>query len=150
MFTVERKRIIHLPAERILAVLADVEHLERIMPRAERVEVLAQSENRARIAISLRLGKLGAWRVEGEARLADDGVRFVAVQPMQIDARWLVVPRGESAEVTARVVSELPAQFAKFARFIPQRLIEERVGMELESALTALESAAMEQKAAGA
>ncbi|MBV9790856.1 MAG: hypothetical protein JOZ51_21860, partial [Chloroflexi bacterium] len=51
MITVERKRSMDLPAERVRAVLLDVEQLHRLMPRADRVEVLARNENRARIAV---------------------------------------------------------------------------------------------------
>ncbi len=144
MFIVERKRSIDQPAERIKAIVADPAQLSRLMPRAERVEVLDRSENRARVAVVVRLGKLGAQRVEGEARLLDDGVRFVAVQPLQIDVRWTIVPRDQTTDVVVRLAAEAPAKLAAMARFIPQRMIEERIGVELESALTALAGAAAE------
>ncbi|MDP9316444.1 MAG: SRPBCC family protein [Chloroflexota bacterium] len=142
MFTVERKRSIDQPAERIKAIVADPNQLSRLMPRAERVEVLARSENRARVAVVVRLGKLGLQRVEGEARLLDDGVRFVAVQPLQLDVRWTILPRDQGTDVVVRLAAEAPAKLAAMARFIPQRMIEERIGVELESALTALAGAA--------
>ena len=142
MFTVERKRSFDQPAERIRAIVADPDQLGRLMPRAERVEVLARSENRARVAVIVRLGKLGTQRVEGEARLLEDGVRFVAVQPIQIDVRWTILPRDEGTDVTVRLVAEAPPRLATMARFIPQRMIEERIGTELEGALAALGTAA--------
>ena len=145
MITVERKRNIDLPAERVRAVLSDVDQMQRLMPRAERVEVLARNENRARLAVTLRLGRFGVQRVEGEARLLEDGVRFVAVQPMEIDARWTIVPSNTSTEAVVRVMTEVPRKFGAFARLIPQRVIEERIGAELETALNALESVSKEQ-----
>jgi carbon monoxide dehydrogenase subunit G len=140
MINVERKRTFAVPAERIRAVLADVEQMNRLMPRAERVEVLARNENRARLQLLFRIGKLPLQRIEGEARLLDDGVRFVAVHPFQIDARYQVLARGESSEVTARLGTEIPRALASFARFIPQRRIEERIGVELDAALDALQA----------
>lgn len=141
MINVERKRTFAVPAERIRAVLSDVDQLGRLIPRADRVEVLARNEQRARIMLLFRLGKLPLQRIEGEARLLEDGVRFVAVQPFQIDARYQVLARGESCEVVARLGTEIPKALASFARFIPQRRIEERIGVELENALDALQSA---------
>jgi carbon monoxide dehydrogenase subunit G len=145
MITVERKRTIDLPAERVHAVLTDVEQLQRLMPRTERVEVLSRNENRARIAVVVRLGKFGTQRVEGEARLLEDGVRFVAVQPMEIDARWTLVPSNEGTEAIVRVTTEVPKALSAFTRLIPQRVIEERIGAELEAALEALAEASKEQ-----
>jgi ligand-binding SRPBCC domain-containing protein len=147
MFTVERKRTIDLPAERVRAVVSDVDQIQRLIPRAERVEVLARNENRVRLAITLRLGKFGVQRVEGEARVLEDGVRFVAVQPMDIDARWIIVPANTSTEAVIRVITEVPKMLGAFVRFIPQRMIEERVGAELETVLNALETASKEQPA---
>jgi uncharacterized membrane protein len=147
MITVERKRNIDLPAERVRAVVSDVEQMQRLMPRAERVEVLARNENRARVAVTLRLGRFGVQRVEGEARLLEDGVRFVAVQPMEIDARWTIVASNTSTEAIVRVMTEVPRALGAFARLIPQRMIEERIGAELETALSALESVSREQAA---
>lgn len=138
MFTVERKRSFNVPAERIRAVLIDVEQLSQVMPRAEKVEVLARGENRARVAVVVRLGKLGTQRVEGEARISEDGLRFVAVQPMQIDVRWSVVPRESGTDVIVRLNTEVPKAFGAMARLIPQRMIEERIGVELEGALAGL------------
>ena len=144
MITVERKRSMDLPAERVRAVLLDVEQLHRLMPRADRVEVLARNENRARIAVLLRLGKFGTQRVEGEARMLEDGVRFVAVSPMEIDARWTIAAANQGSEAVVRVMTEVPRMLGRFAKLIPQRMIEERIGTELESALQALETASKE------
>jgi carbon monoxide dehydrogenase subunit G len=147
MFTVERKRSFDVPAERIRAVLTDVERLSQVMPRAEKVEVLARGENRARVAVVVRLGKFGTQRVEGEARISEDGVRFVAVQPMQIDVRWTIVPREAATDVIVRLNTEVPKAFGTMARLIPQRMIEERIGVELEGALTGLATLMVEGEA---
>jgi carbon monoxide dehydrogenase subunit G len=139
MIVVERKRRIDASPERVRALLADPTQLARLMPRAERVDVLAQSEQRARIAMLLRLGRLGTQRVEGEARRLNDGIRFIAVQPMQIDMQ-MVVGGHDAAEITARLGVELPRALGSIARWIPRRLIEQRIGAELEQALDALEA----------
>ncbi len=141
MFTVERRRSFDVPPERVRAVLGDVEQLSRLLPRAERVDILARNENRARVAVTVRLGRFGSQRVEGEARMLEDGVRFVAVQPMQIDVRWMIIPRDGGCDVTVRLVTEVPTKMAAMARFVPQRMIEERIGAELEAVLAALATA---------
>lgn len=145
MINVERKRTFAVPAERIRAVLSDVAQMNRLIPRAERVEVLASNENRARLQLLFRLGKLPLQRIEGEARMLEDGVRFVAVQPFQIDARYQVLARGDGSEVVARLGTEVPKALASFARFLPQRRIEERIGVELENSLDALQAVLDEQ-----
>lgn len=142
MFTVERKRSLDVPAERVRALLADPAQLGVIMPRSARVEVLSQSDGRARVAVVVRMGPLGAQRVEGEARLLDDGLRFVAVTPMEIDVRWTIVPRAGGCEVVGRIATGLPKRLVPFARFVPQRMIEERIGAELDAALDAMAVAA--------
>ena len=147
MFTAERKRFVAVPAERVRAVLGDIRYLPRLIPHTDHVEVQAQCEERARVALTLRIKGLGSQRVEGEARIVPDGVRFVAVRPMEIDARWIVVPRDNGAEVRARLTTEVPKPLQSIARLIPRRLIEERVGTELEAALDALEAVLTEQTA---
>ncbi len=149
MIVVERKRLIAAPAEQVRAVLADVDRLARVLPRVDRAEVLARSENRARLAIVVRLGRLGAQRIEGEARLLENGLRFVAVEPLQLDARWTVQSREAQSDVSAQIAFELPRRLAAMTRLIPQRLIVERVGAELESALERLESLAQQEERAG-
>lgn len=139
--TVERKRSFSAPLERIRAVLTDIDQLERLIPRAERVEVLARNEQRARVSVFMRISRLPLQRIEGEARLLDDGVRFIAVQPMQIDARYQLQARDTTTEVLVRLVTEVPKALSAVARLIPQRMIEERIGAELEAALNALEAA---------
>lgn len=138
MITVERKRTLHAPPDRIRAALIDLQNMPRLMPRVQHVEVLSSNENRTRLALTLRFSKLGAQRIEGEARLLDDGLRFVAVSPMQVDTRWQIVPRGETTEVIARIMMELPKALNAFARFIPQRIIQDKIGSELEQSLDAL------------
>lgn len=138
MINVERKRTFAMSAERVRAVLSDVDQLSRLIPRADRVDVIARNESRARLLLIFRIGVLPPQRIEGEARMLEDGVRFVAVQPLQIDARYQVIARGESAEVVARLGTDIPKALASFARFIPQRRIEERIGVELDAALDAL------------
>ncbi|WP_026370720.1 SRPBCC family protein [Kallotenue papyrolyticum] len=138
MLTVERKRLMGAPAQRVQALLNELERLPRWLPRLERVEVLSRTEQRARLALLVRLGRLGRQRVEGEARLLEHGLRFIAVEPAELDIRWLVLPRGEASEVQAQVALRLPPRFGALARFMPQRLIVDRIGAELDAGLEAL------------
>ena len=138
MIDVEQRKTIRAPAATVKAVLADLEHLQRLLPRAERVEVQARTENRARLAITLRAGRL-VQRIEGEARILENGLRFVAVQPAEVDARWTVEERGGACEVTARLAIDPGQMLGPLGRFLPQRMIVERIGQELEASLRALE-----------
>lgn len=145
MITVERKRSLPVAGDRVREVLADIDQLHLLMPRVERVEVLARGEARARVALLLRLGRLGAQRIEGEARLLDDGVRFITVQPVEVDARWRVLPREGGCDVLARLVVELPRRWAGMMRLMPQRIVENRIGAELDGALDRLAGLVGEQ-----
>lgn len=138
LLTVERKRLLPAPAQRVQALLNDLEHLPQWWPRLERVEVLSRTEQRARLALLVRLGRLGRQRVEGEARLLEHGLRFIAVEPTELDIRWVVLPRGEASEVQAQVALRLPQRFGGLVRLMPQRLIADRIGAELDAGLEAL------------
>jgi carbon monoxide dehydrogenase subunit G len=137
--TVERKRAFRAPAGRVVAALQDQANLQALMPRVERVDVLARGDRRARLALHMRLGRLGSMRVEGEARELDDGTRFISVQPMELDSRFQVTARGDESDVVARLSFQLPRQLEAVARWVPQRMIRERVARELDAALDALE-----------
>ena len=139
MFEVERRRMIAAPVDVVKAVLVDVENMRLLMPQAERVEVRGSTAERARVTIGLRLGRMGLRTVEGEARVLPNGMRFVAVQPAQIDSRWTVTPRGDSTEVTAQLTFEPGGMLGTFGRFLPRRIVEDQIGRELEASLLALE-----------
>lgn len=139
MINVERRRMIAAPADVVRAILIDVEHMPQLMPRISSVEVRGSSDNRARLALNFRTSRLGTQRIEGEARILDDGMRFVAVRPVQIDVRWSVHQHGEGTEVTARLTIDTSALLGPIDRFVPRTLIEKRIGKELDASLDALE-----------
>ncbi len=139
MFEVERRKTIAAPPDKVKAVLADVEHLDRLLPQAENVEVRGITPDRARVTIALRAGKLGLQRFDGEARILPNGLRFVAVQPTQVDARWTVEARGEGSEVVAHLLIRPGGMLQSFSRFLPRRPIEEKLGQELDTSLQALD-----------
>lgn len=145
MIQVERKRQFAASVAQVQAILSDIDQLDRLIHRAERVEVLARNENRARVALTMRIGRIPPQQIEGEARLLSDGVRFVAVRPMQIDARYVVHERSDSTEVIAQLATEIPRALVPFARFVPQRLIDERIARELDASLDALDAILAEQ-----
>jgi carbon monoxide dehydrogenase subunit G len=139
MITVERRRLIAASPETVKAVLADIEHIRQLLPWAEQVEVGPTNDGRSRVTISFRVGRLGTQRIEGEARVTADGMRFIAVRPFETDARWTVQARDASSEVTNRLSINPGATFSKLLRFVPQRMIEQRLGRELDAALDTVE-----------
>ncbi len=139
MIEVERRRTILAPAPVVRAILVDVEHLQQLMPRVEHVEVRGNTDKGARLALDFKGGPIGTQRIEGEARILDDGLRFVAVRPAQIDARWSVQERGGTTEVTARLTIDPAGMLGSLGRFVPRALIEQRLAKELDASLQALE-----------
>ncbi len=139
MIDTQRKRVISAPAGVIRGILVDATRIPQLMPRVEQVEVQGATAKRARITLSFRLGKLGIQRVTGEARMLEDGMRFVAVSPVQVDAHWTAHARGDATEVIARLRIDLSKVLGAFSRFVPRRLVEQRIGQELETSLDALE-----------
>lgn len=139
MIDVERRRTIAAPASVVRSLLIDVEQMSRLMPRISSVEVRGSTDNRARMALNFRTSRFGTQHIEGEARILDDGLRFVAVRPAQIDARWIVQGRGAGSEVTARLTIDTAALLGPIDRFVPRALIENRIGKELDASLDALE-----------
>ena len=139
MIEVERRRTILAPASEVRAILVDVENLQQLMPRVEHVEVRGNTDNGARLALDFKGGPIGTQRVEGEARILEDGLRFVAVRPVQIDARWSVQERGGMTEVTARLMIDPGGMLGPLGRFVPRALIEQRLAKELDASMDALE-----------
>lgn len=146
MIEVMRRRAIAAPGAAVRAVLVDMEQLGRLLPHVERLEVQATGENRARVAITVRAGKLGAQRIEGEARMLADGVRFIAVRPVQLDSQWTVQERGPASDVSLRFAVEPDGPLAAISRFIPRRIVEQRIGQELERSLDALQALVMQRQ----
>jgi carbon monoxide dehydrogenase subunit G len=144
MYEVERHRIVAAPPDKVKAALQDVEHLNRLLPQAEKVEVRGVTADRARVMLALRIGPMGLQRVDGEARFLPNGVRFVAVHPMQVDARWTVEPKGEGSEVTAYLRVQPGGLLQSFGRFLPRRPVENQIGQELDASLQALATIATE------
>lgn len=144
MIQVERRKTIAAPVDVVKAALSDVEHLDRLLRRVERVEVQGSTAERARVTLALRTSRFGVMRIDGEARLLPNGTRFVAVKPLQIDSRWTVEARGDATEVTAQLAIELAPILGAFARFVPARMVESKLSQELDESLQALERLVIE------
>lgn len=138
----ERRRDVAIAPTQLIALLTNIDQLGQIVPRAERVEVLQRNEARARLAVTVRVPRLGAQRVEGEARFLEDGLRFIAVTPTQIDIRWTARPSATGSEIVLRLEADLAKFLGPLARFVPNQLVDRQVGEELEAAIDALIKAA--------
>jgi carbon monoxide dehydrogenase subunit G len=138
MFQVERRKLIAASPDVVKAALVDLEQMQRLFPQAERVEVRGATVERARVTVTVRAGRLGTQHIDGEARILPNGVRFVAVRPIQIDSRWTVEARGDKSEVTASLTIELGGPLAALGRLAPRTLVERRIGRELDEALDTL------------
>jgi carbon monoxide dehydrogenase subunit G len=145
MITVERRRVIAASPDTIKAVLSDVEHIQQLLPWADHVEVGPVNDGRARVTIAIKAGRFGTQRISGEARATPDGMRFVAVRPFETDARWIVQAREGGTEVANRLQIDPGGMFRTVLRFVPQRVIENRLGRELETALDLVERLATAQ-----
>ncbi len=139
MIVVERRRVIAATADAVKAVLADIEHIQQLLPWADQVDVGPSNDGRARVTVTFRASRLGTQHISGEARTTPDGMRFVAVRPFETDARWTVQPRDTSCEVTNRLSINPGDTFGMLLRLVPQRIIEQRLGRELETALDTVE-----------
>jgi len=144
MITVQRNRLTNVPAEKIRTIISDPEQLQRAIGVGN-VEVLSRNGDHARVAVNTGLSLPGADRVEGDAVTTPDGMRFTASQPMSMLLALTTVPQGAGSDVTVRIETELPPGLGMMARFIPQQLIEQRVGAELDRALERLERVAQSQ-----
>ncbi len=140
MIEVIRRRTVSASPQVVKAVLLDLEHLGRLLPRAEKVEVHGGTENRARVVITVRAGALGARRIDGEARVLPDGLRFVAVRPVQVDVQWTIQQRGDHSEVSIRFTADPAGPLGQLSRFVPRGIVEHRIAQELDRTLDALET----------
>ena len=144
MITVQRNRLMNVPVENVRALISDPEQLQRAIGVGS-VEVLSRNGDHARVAVNTGLSLPGAERVEGDAVTTPEGMRFTANQPMSMLLALTAVPQGTGSDVTVRIETELPPGLGMMARFIPQQLIEQRAGAELDRALERLEHVAQSQ-----
>lgn len=135
---VERRRLIDATSDKIRLVLGDFDQLQRLLPHVQRIAVQPNGEARARVTAVVNLGGFGLQQVAGEARLLENSLRFVAVQPVEIDARWSFQARGTATEVIAYLAIEPGGKLGMLGRFMPRRPIEARIGQELETSLSVL------------
>ena len=139
MISVERTRTINAPVEKVRAALSDPQQLQQTMPGVRSVEILSRTGDQARVAITTGMTFPGTDRFEGDAIVTPEGMRFNAAQPMPLALDLTAVPHGDGSEVTARIETDLPPGLGAMARFIPQQMIEGRIGVELDRALERLE-----------
>ncbi len=139
MISVERIRTINIPVEKVRAALSDPQQLQQVIPGVRSVEIVSRTADHARVVVTTALTLPGADRIEGDAVVTSEGMRFNAAQPMPMALALTAVPQGGSSEVTARIESEIPPGLGAMARFIPQHVIEGRIGAELDRALERLE-----------
>lgn len=146
MIEVIRRRVVGASAQVVKDVILDLEHLGRLLPRAEKVEVQGGNENRARVTISVRAGPLGLQRIDGEARVLPDGLRFIAVRPVQLDTQWTIRERGDQSEVSIRFAADPVGPLGALGRFVPRRIVEHRIAQELDRTLDVLETLVTRQE----
>ncbi|GAC1538449.1 MAG: hypothetical protein NVS2B7_09430 [Herpetosiphon sp.] len=140
---IERRRQIPAPPEQVLKIISDPEQLSRLMPRAEQVEIVPRPEGRARVSITMRAGPLGRRRIDGEARPLPDGLRFIAVVPVEIDMQITVKAAESGSEVTSRLDINLAKLLGPLARLMPKTVLDREVGQQLDDSLNALEQLAV-------
>lgn len=139
MISVERTRTINASVENVRAALSDPQQLQQIIPGVRSVEIVSRTTEQARVVVTTGLTLPGADRIEGDAIITKDGTQFSAVEPVPMSLHLTAVPHNHNAEVTARIETEIPPALGAMARFIPQHVIEQRIGAELDRALERLE-----------
>lgn len=144
MITVQRSRTMNVPADKVRTIISDPEQLQRAIGIGN-VQILQRNGDHARVAVNTGLSLPSADRIEGDAVTTPDGMRFTANQPMSVLLDMTAVPQGASSDVTVRIETDLPPGLGMMARFIPQQLIEQRVGTEIDRALERLERVAQSQ-----
>lgn len=142
MIEVQRSRTMNVPAERVREILADPQQLQHALPGVRSVTLLSRNGDQGRVAIETGMTLPGMERVEGDALITPEGMRFSAQQPMPMSIDMRAVPSGAGSEVTAQLAMELPPGLGMMARFLPQDLIDQRAGAELDRALEQLERVA--------
>jgi carbon monoxide dehydrogenase subunit G len=137
--TAERRRVIRATPDQIFALLADPQHLARLMPRVERVEVLQRRPNSASVRTSMALGPLGNLSTEGEvAWIEGRELLFSAQRPVGVETRWKLLPDPAGTLLTASMAIDLAPMLGPLAAFIPAESVAAMLGPDLEAALAAI------------
>ena len=143
MITVSRRCYIEdATPEQIFATLSDPAMIGKLLPRVQKVEMLARDDEarRARLATHMSMGGLfGTIRCEGDLRWTEPSeIVFDVRTPLPVETRWLLSPGVNGTEIKASMGLDLAPMLGAMAAFVPTQQVVDILSKELETALKAI------------
>lgn len=136
---VEKSRDIVAPPERVFALLADPQSLASILPRVQRVDILSQGQDTARVRTYMSMGMLGAITSEGEVRWVNNReLLFSSPKPAGVSTHWKLDPLEHGTRITVRMTLDLSPMLGPLAAFVPPQSVIAMIAPDLEQALEAI------------
>jgi hypothetical protein len=136
---VVRTRTVPATPEEIFAVLAEPENLSTLLPRVQRVEILEQGPNWARVNTHMSFGPFGAMRNQGEVYWhGTHEFVFSATSPVPIETRWTMTPTPDGTELRVVLSLDLAPMLGPLAGFVPPEKVAAFVTPDLDAALAGI------------
>lgn len=136
---IERSRSIAAAPGQVFALLADAKSLASILPSVERVEIVSQGQDSARVRTHMRMGLLGAITSEGEVHwIHNRELIFSAPKPAKVMTHWTLTPDQQGTLVDVRMTLDLTPMLGPLADFVPSQSVSDMIAPDLERALNAI------------
>jgi carbon monoxide dehydrogenase subunit G len=131
-----RKREIAATPETIFAVIADPKNLAQLLPNVRSVEIIEQSDDRARLITSMSLGPLAGFKVEGVVRWrAGREIVFRSEAPIAVESSWSLTPVAGGTRVDVALKLDLASVIGPLAAFVPAEKVVSVVAPDMDAAL---------------
>ncbi|NJN15924.1 MAG: SRPBCC family protein [Oscillochloris sp.] len=143
MITVTRRSFIEgvTPAQ-IFAALSDPNMIGRLLPRVQKVEMLARDDQarKARLVTHMSMGGIfGTIRCEGDLTWTDDEeIVFNVRNPLPVQTRWKLSAGVNGTQIEATMGLDLAPMLGPMAAFVPTQQVADMLAVELEGALKSI------------
>ena len=140
MISLKRTRLVDATPEEIFAALADPTQLQQLLPRVQRVEVLEQHADHARLATHMAIGNgLGTIRCEGELRWTEPThISFTVRKPLPVENVWHLKPVSGGTEISVTMSLDLSPMLGPFAKFVPANTVTDMLSQDLDTMLSGM------------
>jgi carbon monoxide dehydrogenase subunit G len=143
MIKVTRKiRIESANPHDVFMVLSNPEGLTHLMPRLRKATLEDSGEDKARLTLCVSVGSVfGTICFNGNLRWEEpEKIIFRVGKPVDAEIHWTLTPADEDTIVAVSISLDLAPLLGPMAGFVPQDMVSDIIGKELEHALREIDS----------
>lgn len=138
MIRVERQiNIESATAREVFVELSDPHGLSTLIPRLRKATLEESSDERARLTLCISIGSMfGTICFAGNLSWTEpEEIVFQVAKPIDAKIRWTLTPKEHGTNVKVTATMNLAPLLGPMAMFVPQDIVQDIIGSELEHAL---------------